>query len=213
MTIETKENFERKYEEEDPWKIRSSKALTNRLEDFWKTVPYDKNEKVIIDCGCGEGVITDFITKQFELAVGIDISRKALLRAKENVRNCNFIEADLRKLPFRDRSADCITCFETLYYLKPDYEKALHEFVRILSYRGRIILSIHLGKNYFNFDAFMRTLTKTVKKSKTFSLQVKLSCFLGRGCALKFAYKLANCFPNILARKIIIVCKLKENSQ
>lgn len=77
LPLETKEDFEQWYEKEDPWKIRSSKAFIDRLKSIWRIVSPDKNKKVLIDCGGGEGIITISISKQFELAVAIGISRKA----------------------------------------------------------------------------------------------------------------------------------------
>lgn len=194
--LETKEEFEQWYEKEDPWKIRERKNIVNRIGSIWRIISPHKNKKVLIDCGCGEGVITSFISKQFELSVGIDISRKALLRAKEKVENCDFIVGDIRLLPFGERCADCITCFETLYYLKTDYEKALQEFARVLKSGGWSIVSIQLGKNYFNYDTFMGSFQKYFKKPKIFVLEPKL----------RFFFERVNVFPNapILANKIII---------
>jgi ubiquinone/menaquinone biosynthesis C-methylase UbiE len=211
LTLGTKESFETLYTNEDPWKIRSSTNLIERLNNIWVQVASDdRKEKIILDCGCGEGIITDYVTKQFGAAIGVDISRKALARAKQKLRHCDFVEADMRQLPFKDKSIDCVSCFETLYYLKNDYGIAIVEFARILSHDGRIILSVHLGKNYFNFWGFMLTLSRTVQKSAIYCLQLKFRCLLENVPGHTLAYTIANHLPSFLARKIVIVCKLKE---
>lgn len=211
MSFKTKENFEKWYENEDPWNIKASRIFIDRLNAIWTNViPTDRSKKIVLDCGCGEGTITGNVTKDFGLAIGVDISRKALVRAKHRLRQCDFVEADVRYLPFKDKSIDYVSCFETLYYLKDDYEIAVDEFARIVFHKGRIILSIHLGKNYFNYRSLMAKLNRSVQKSAIYCLQVKFRSLFENGPALALGFALGNRLPSILATKIVIVCKLKE---
>ena len=52
-----------------------------------------------------------------------------------------LIEADARRLPIADTSAQCVISIETLCYLNEDYELGLAQCVRVLGTGGVLIVS------------------------------------------------------------------------
>jgi ubiquinone/menaquinone biosynthesis C-methylase UbiE len=78
----------------------------------------------------------------FEFNVGIDISSKSLLKAKEKLfyrRNqVNFIRADVENLPFRSCVFNIVTTYSLLHHL-PNLRKFIYEVNRILVLGGYFI--------------------------------------------------------------------------
>jgi len=105
----------------------------------------------VCDVGCGDlsyiDAITDILMKEFNRVenptnsfkyyVGIDFSHEALKLAKKaanwhGIKNkTDFVQADLRFLPFRNNSFENVTCIETLQLLGEDYKKGLDEIDRV----------------------------------------------------------------------------------
>jgi 2-polyprenyl-3-methyl-5-hydroxy-6-metoxy-1,4-benzoquinol methylase len=77
------------------------------------------NSASILDIGCGNGKITEWITEQTQtLSVGIDISSEAIKNAKERTKNNNllsFEEGNLNDLK-NLKQFDTILFLDTLYY-------------------------------------------------------------------------------------------------
>jgi SAM-dependent methyltransferase len=95
----------------------------------------------ILDVGCGKG----YLLYEFTRAVpgveveGIDISRYALERAKEEVKP-RLREGNATSLPYPDKSFDLVVSINTLHNLQlPELETALHEIQRV-GKRHRYIL-------------------------------------------------------------------------
>jgi SAM-dependent methyltransferase len=87
----------------------------------------------VLDVGCGKG----FLLYEFTQAVpgievaGLDISRYALLHAKEEVA-ASLREGSAVSLPFRDKSFDLVVSINTLHNLQlPELERALREIERV----------------------------------------------------------------------------------
>jgi len=87
----------------------------------------------VLDVGVGTG----YTTADVPGAVGIDISREMVSRAKSY--RGDLVLADAMAPPFRTASFSTIVCAGSFYYL-PDPVKALLEFHRLLTPGGRIVL-------------------------------------------------------------------------
>lgn len=86
----------------------------------------------ILDVGVGTG----YSSKDFEEAVGIDISEKMLHKAKDY--KGSLILADGLNPPFKDESFDTIISAGSLYYF-PDTMKALEVFHNLLVAKGVLL--------------------------------------------------------------------------
>jgi len=143
------------------WKSRRSKELSG----ICLYTPFFYNHlknpsSSVIDVGCGnlwylyavndillkEFLISEYPTNAFKYYVGVDISREALKLAKSSTHQygiehkTDFVQADLRFLPFRNNSFESVLCIETLQLLGEGYKEGLKEITRISD--SEIYLSI-----------------------------------------------------------------------
>lgn len=90
----------------------------------------------VIDVGCGTGRWMSFVK-----AVGVDASRDMLRAAAEKPGlKGRLAQADGRRLPFRDRSADAVLCTLTIGHMQP-VGSALAELARITRPDGIVIVT------------------------------------------------------------------------
>jgi ubiquinone/menaquinone biosynthesis C-methylase UbiE len=145
--------FEQKITLADPWYqliLKMLKPITNF------------EGKRVLEVGCGLGVFCMHVAKKGGEAIGLDISKSAILEAKELTRkyavqdNVEFIVSDARFLPFIDRSEDIIVSSETLEHIA-NHEKAFHEFARIIDNSGYICLTVPnlISSLFFEYVFFM----------------------------------------------------------
>jgi len=87
----------------------------------------------VLDVGVGTG----FTTNDVPGAVGIDLSREMISRAKEY--GGDLVLADAMAAPFRPGSFSTIVCAGSFYYL-PDSLAALRGFYRLLEDGGRVVM-------------------------------------------------------------------------
>ncbi len=96
----------------------------------------------VLDAACGEGYGSALLAESAAEVSGVDVSAEAVRHATERYRapGLRFIESDCLSLPFDDGHFDCIVSFETLEHLE-DQEGLLHEFRRVLSPGGFLLIS------------------------------------------------------------------------
>ena len=145
--------FEQKINLADPWYqliLKMIKPITNF------------EGKRVLEVGCGLGVFCMHVAKNGGDAIGLDISKSAILEAKELTRkyavqdSVEFIVSDARFLPFIDRSEDIIVSSEVLEHIA-GHEKAFHEFARIIDNSGYICLTVPnlISSLFFEYVFFM----------------------------------------------------------
>lgn len=87
-------------------------------EDFFK-------DKIVLDVGCGMGRYVNVVSKLgAKEVVGIDIIRSvdvAYSFTKE-LKNVNFIQADILNLPFKKEAFDIVYCLHVLHHTPNPYE-------------------------------------------------------------------------------------------
>ncbi|HNV08207.1 MAG: class I SAM-dependent methyltransferase [Dokdonella sp.] len=123
------DNFERldlAYSIEDPWNMdspgeRARFEATNRIIER-EFGPLDS----LLELGCGEGHQTLHFASLARQTYGLDVSEKAIERARERVPAGKFAAADIFSQPWLDAGArvDLVTACEVLYYLS-DVEATL----------------------------------------------------------------------------------------
>ncbi|MHA1791708.1 MAG: class I SAM-dependent methyltransferase [Promethearchaeota archaeon] len=126
------------------------------------------NHEVILDLGCGTGILDDYLRQQFfncrYLYCGIDISLEMLRRGKEKMNGnfaTNYVQASMEIPPFRKYVSSLIisvTAFQNL-----DEEQRVHFIEHISEFLqdGGILLLSFLKKSISN-DERMR-LENTLK--------------------------------------------------
>lgn len=117
------DNFERldlAYSIEDPWNMNSPREVarfeaTNRIiERAFGRVG------TLLELGCGEGHQTQYLQRLADRAYGLDVSAKAVERAKQRLPAAKFAATDLHNQPWSAEVPrfDLITACEVLYYMK-----------------------------------------------------------------------------------------------
>jgi len=104
----------------------------------------------ILDAGCGEGFVLDYI--QSNKVVGIDISRSSLAMAQSKCKSSSFCMASAYNLPFPDRTFSLILALELLEHLE-EPEKCLEEIRRVSA--GHLIFSVP-DEPYFQIMNMLR---------------------------------------------------------
>lgn len=92
---------------------------------------------VLVDLGCGAGLLAPRIADRGHLHVGVDTSSSALRRAAE--RGVRPVLADLASTPLADGSADCVVAGEVLEHVR-DLPRAVAEACRVLRPGGVLVL-------------------------------------------------------------------------
>ncbi len=114
----------------------------------------------VLDVGCGTGLFFSYIAAEAKTLVGVDISRRLLLQAKEHTRafrNVHLVQADADHLPFRDVCFDAVFAFTVLQNM-PNPLKTLTEIERNAKRSAPIVVT---GlKKVFSLEAFQALLQK-----------------------------------------------------
>jgi SAM-dependent methyltransferase len=105
---------------EDPWQLASLKeqarfGWTNQLVAD-QIAPHD----TILEIGCGEGHQSQYLARRCRQLYGIDISPRAVRRARRRCPEGSFAVGDPFSLRFRDMPpvVDLVVACEMLYYVK-----------------------------------------------------------------------------------------------
>jgi len=125
-------------------KIRTKEEYINHLEHTFAYEQIAKicNNKIVLDLGCNTGYGTFLLSKNARRIVGVDVSLKAITRAKSlyHADNLEFIHTDGKTVPIADRSFDVIVAFQILEHIV-DYDLIISEIKRILIPQGICILT------------------------------------------------------------------------
>lgn len=95
--------------------------------------------EILCDAGCGEGYYTEAVTKNFDAALGVDLSKHALTLASKSAKQNSlsdkilYTTASVYNLPLADSSCDAI-----INVFAPCVEE---EYARVLKKGGRLIVA------------------------------------------------------------------------
>jgi ubiquinone/menaquinone biosynthesis C-methylase UbiE len=112
----------------------------------------------VLDVGCGTGLLFSHVAAEAQTVVGVDISGKLLLQAKERTRDCrnvHLVQADADHLPFKDNYFNVVFAFTVLQNMPKPLE-TLSEIKRNAKRDASIAVS---GlKKAFSLEAFRELL-------------------------------------------------------
>jgi SAM-dependent methyltransferase len=100
----------------------------------------------VLDLACGNGIHSLWLSDRVKQIVGIDLSPHLIKYAnnqlaKTNVKNVQFLSANIKKLPLKPESFDLVFSFSALYYV-PEVDKAIMEITKVLKLGGIAILDM-----------------------------------------------------------------------
>ncbi len=134
--------------------------------------------KTVLDIGCGSGLFFREVTAQAEMVVGVDVSRKLLLKAKEQtktLKNAFVLQADADHLPFKDSFFGAAFAFTVLQNMPKPHE-TLCELKRIVKRGGSLVVT---GlKKAFPLTSFMDVLENSGLKVTTFVDDEAVNCYV-----------------------------------
>jgi len=116
-----------------------------------------EEETLILDLGCGTGMMTKILSEKGFKVVGVDISFSSLCVHQNHYPKHDLIQADANFLPIADGSFDAVVCLGVWRHF-PDVSKVLNEVSRILTSDGTFIVgyfppamagSIELSQNWW----------------------------------------------------------------
>ena len=98
----------------------------------------------VADIGCGTGSLTFELARFARKAIGVDLSNEMLRHARavakdRAIRNVEFRQGDIFKLPVEPQSVDAAFCVMVLHFL-PEPERAIAGLCRIVRQGGSVIL-------------------------------------------------------------------------
>lgn len=100
----------------------------------------------VIDVGCGPGFVLKALSahKSIEELYGVDFSRSAIKRCREELPTGMFLMGDVYHLACRNETFDVVICMETLEHLDRT-PKAIEELFRVCRIGGHVIITIPNG--------------------------------------------------------------------
>lgn len=129
----------------DAWDIVSHTPAFGRFRDAILEAAALERNLVVVDIGCGTGLVTLPAAERARCAIGIDASATMLERlrahaAEQGIANVRLIHGDMRRLPLADASVDVVVSCYAFHHLSDDgKELAAAEAFRVLRPGGRFV--------------------------------------------------------------------------
>ncbi len=149
---------------EKRWSLNKSyggekKIPNNEVVKFIKTIKKSNQHKKVLDLGCGEARHAIAFAKEGFETYGLDFSKNAIKKAKENARKANvsikFSVGNGIKPPYQENSFDVVLDAGFLHHIKKkDWANYLRGLRRILRHGG-LYWSMQLSKNSKRFHNFI----------------------------------------------------------
>lgn len=124
-----------------------------------------KDNKVVLDVGCGSGRFIDLFKDSDNLIIGLDFSNSIEVVAEIFGHRDNYllIQADALNMPLKDEVVDIVYSIGVLHHT-PSPNSGLAEMARVCKSNGNIALAVY-GKgshyDYFLVSALRRSFNKT----------------------------------------------------
>lgn len=160
------------------YEMRYGDEQTAKIEAALKCMKMEQHEQVL-DAGCGTGILLDHIANEVKMFVGVDISKKTLLRAKQRIydnelSNAYLVQADVDNMPFSNNLFNKVLVL-TVLQNSPDPAKTLTEIKRV-GKTGTFFVVTGL-KRIFGKRAFIRLLNNAKLKAVAFK-EKDLKCYV-----------------------------------
>jgi len=132
--------------------MQYAKEQTAKIEAAMENVNMKKQD-LVLDAGCGTGLLLKYVANKARTIVGLDISRKILFQAKERAKkfpNIHLIWADADNMPLKENIFDHAFAV-TLIQNMPDPLKTLNEVKQVTKDNAVIVVT---GLKKFPVETF-----------------------------------------------------------
>ena len=136
---------------------------------------------LVLDVGCGTGLLFSHIASEAENVVGVDISRNLLHQVKERVdkpRNVELVQADADHLPFKNDLFNTVFAFTVLQNMPKPCETLME--VRRSAARGACVVVTGL-KKVFSMEALTNLLHNAGFHAVSVKDEGNLKCYVALG--------------------------------
>jgi SAM-dependent methyltransferase len=126
----------------DPWKLDSDTEHVRFRETSARLERAFGRPGTVLEVGCGEGVQSEYFARQCDQLTGIEVSARAVERAKKRLPGAELIAGDLLAQPWAndvDRFDVVVAC-EVIYYMSD-----VPRFLATMSRLGRGCLVTYFG--------------------------------------------------------------------
>lgn len=136
------------------------KARTQRECDLIILNIDPKNSDRILDCPCGYGRHTLELARRGFKVTGLDLCSSFIAEARQNALKesltCDFIEGDMREMPFEPSYFDyAVNMFLSFGFFDDDEnQRTLLEFCRVLKIGGRLFLHSDVNPHLINTEQY-----------------------------------------------------------
>ncbi|MGA3112410.1 MAG: class I SAM-dependent methyltransferase [Candidatus Bathyarchaeia archaeon] len=134
--------------------------------------------KQVLDVGCGTGLFFSYASACASTVLGVDISRKLLLKARDEAKrlgNVSVLQADADHLPFNEGAFEAVFAF-TVFQNMPKPRKTLGELKRITKSSGVVVVT---GlKKAFPLNTFLDFLDGFSLQLAMFVDRENLNCYV-----------------------------------
>jgi 2-polyprenyl-3-methyl-5-hydroxy-6-metoxy-1,4-benzoquinol methylase len=148
------------YLEEDPHRAvaLAKKTFFNSALEYL-SANIAKDEKTILDVGCGYGYFLEYASKKGWKSSGVEIVKEAAESTKDKIGTENVFTGKLKEAKFCSNSFDAITLWDVLAIVDDPYDE-LKECYRLLKKGGKIGLrtrNVHFQKfAYLSYKIYIQ---------------------------------------------------------
>ena len=122
------EGLDLAYRVTDPWHMNAAREQF-RMAETNRVIQARLGERVgsVLEIGCGEGHQSEHLARVTDALTGLDVSSRAVERARVRVPSATFVAGDLFAQPWAEERGrfDLVTACEVLYYMS-DMPRFLH---------------------------------------------------------------------------------------
>src|SRR5271157_3493785 len=132
---------------------------------------------MVLDVGCGTGVLFDYVASEAAMTVGLDISEKTLRVARERAKHydrVHLVWADADNMPFKGQVFDKVFAM-TLLQNTPSATDTIKEIYRVAKEEALVVIT---GLKKIFSRAVFEQLLRLVGLKKIVTLNKGLQCYV-----------------------------------
>lgn len=121
---------------------------------FSKLIPFDIENKKVLEIGCGLGAHTETLAKKKAILTSVDLAPTSIIVTKKRLKlknlKANLLECDAEKLPFPNDYFDIIWSWGVIHH-SPNTKKCAQEISRVLSKNGTLYIMLYNKNSLYNW--------------------------------------------------------------